>query len=100
MVEKEITIDMVKSYTYEGDDKMINLKSSKLPPVNKNFKATLKLKKGGEINAPKEWRMRIWKWWYWSRYDELVKNQNRMMVDVANSMLNQKHKIRYNNDKT
>ena len=85
----------IKTFTYDGSDDMINLDVMKIPPVNKTFKATLKLKNGKEIPAPDEWRLKIWKWWYRERQYELIRNQNRAFVDVANSMLNQRHKIRY-----
>ena len=88
----------IVTFTYDGRDDMIDLDAEKIPPVHKSFKATLKLKDGREVEPSKAWRNKIWNWWYHERYNELVKRNNRAMVDVANSMLNQKHKIAYNED--
>lgn len=94
-----IDASMIATYTYKGRDEMIDL-DAKRPPLkpHKDFKATLKLKDGREVPAPKSWRNKIWNWWYQERQNELIKRNNRAMVDVANSMLNQKHKIAYNRD--
>jgi hypothetical protein len=90
---------MIATYTYKGRDDMIDLNSEKIPQKpHKDFKATLKLKDGREVLASKSWRTKIWYWWYEERQNELIKRNNRAMVDVANSMLNQKHKIAYNED--
>ena len=88
---------MIATFTYKGRDDMIDLDSDNVPrKPHKNFKATLKLKDGRELPASKSWRNKIWNWWYQERQAELIKRSNRSMVDVANSMLNQKHKIAYN----
>jgi hypothetical protein len=83
----KITQDMVKTYTYDGSDDMINLDSEDIPKVHKKFKATLKLKDGRTVPAPREWREMIWKWWYNSRYDELVRQSNHAFIDMATSLL-------------
>lgn len=88
----------VVTFTYDGRDDMIDTGSEKIPRVHKDFKATLKLKDGREVEPSKTWRSKIWNWWYGERYNELVKRNNRALVDVANSMLNQKHKIAYNDN--
>ena len=88
---------MIATYTYKGRDDMIDLDSERIPrKPHKDFKATLKLKDGREVLASKSWRAKIWYWWYEERQNELIKRNNRAMVDVANSMLNQNHKIAYN----
>jgi hypothetical protein len=92
----KVKIEDISSYTYKGNDKMIDLESDKIPPVHKNFKASLKLKSGREIPASRSWRDKIWCWWYQKRKDELIVKSNHAIIDVANSMLNQKHKIQYN----
>lgn len=74
----------IRTFTYEGTDAMINFKSDKLPKVPKDFKATVKLKNGKEVTAPKEYRDQIWHWWYLFRKDELSRN---LLHQVANDML-------------
>ena len=60
----------VSTYTYEATPEMMTMKDE-VPPVHKDFKATLKLKDGREIKAPKTWRLKIWTWWYKARKDEI-----------------------------
>lgn len=88
----------VVTFTYDGRDDMIDLDSEKIPHVHKDFKATLKLKDGRKVEPSKTWVNKIWNWWYNERRGELIKRNNRALVDVANSMLNQKHKIAYNDN--
>jgi hypothetical protein len=91
----KITEDMVKTFTYSGNDNMVNLDSKRVPGVNPKFKVQLKLTNGKTITAPEEWRVKIWKWWYKERQYELIRNSNNAIIGVANSLLNQKHKIKY-----
>lgn len=91
----KITREMIKTYTYDGSDDMININSNKVPKVNEKFKCKLLLKNGKTIKAPDEWRSLIWNWWYQHRLHELIRYSNRKMVDVANSLLKQKNKIPY-----
>jgi len=89
----------IASFAYEGNDDMINLENEKIPKVHKNFKSMIILKNGDIISSPpKLWINKIWKWWYTERRNELIKQSNHMLIDVANSMLNQKHKIDYRDD--
>jgi hypothetical protein len=62
----------VKTFTYEGSDDMIQFDQSSIPSkIPSGFKATLKLKGGEEVKAPREWRQLIWKWWYGTRKDKI-----------------------------
>jgi hypothetical protein len=65
--------------------------SEKIPKCPKEFVATVTLKNGKKADA-REYglRTKIWEWWYVERRDKLL---NTCMVDVANSLLNQKSKI-------
>ena len=69
-----ITKNNIKTFTYEGRDDMIDFKNPEVPSVHKDFKATLKLKDGTEVEATRVWRKRIWTWWYKERREEITKN--------------------------
>lgn len=89
----------IVSYTYDGTDSMIDFNSEKVPPVNLKFKAKLRLKNGKLVEAPPEWRKKIWNWWYNTRKDEI---QTNILVQVKNDMLapnNPMYKRRYRNKK-
>ena len=89
----------IVSFTYDGSDDMIDLKTDKVPKTpHKNFKSMLKLKDGSMVVPPDSWMKKIWNWWYNERRNELITKSNHVMVDVANSMLNQKHKIPYRDE--
>ena len=61
----------VKSFIYEGNDKMIDFKASETPECPEEFKAQLRLTSGEIIDAPPDWRQKIWEWWFWSRRHEI-----------------------------
>ena len=75
------------SFTYEGDDSMIDLNKEEIPEPHPDFKATLKYRIEGEIVekvADTEYRKKIWEWWYDNRRDEI---RNSVIKDVANQLL-------------
>lgn len=74
----------IHSFTYEGNDKMIDMRSDDIPACPPEFKAELIMKDSGDVvDAPPVWRKRIWKWWYTSRRGDLIDAQNRMLVHVG-----------------
>lgn len=80
------TSDIV-SFTYDGNDSMLGSWGSdddKIPKCHPDFKATLKLKNGTEIDAPPKWRSKIWKWWITERREEVGRN---ILLQASRDML-------------
>lgn len=84
---KSVKKEDILTFTYDGRDDMIDVCAKKIPKCHSDFKCTLKLKDGREIDAPPSWRNKIWNWWYISRRDEILKYQDSCLIDVAKDML-------------
>jgi hypothetical protein len=74
MVAKQIPEKDVETFYYEGKDEWVDFKKSDIPPCPKAFKAKLKLVSGKTIDAPPDWRKKIWEWWYAARRGELFRD--------------------------
>jgi len=66
--------DEIKTFIYEGNDKMIDFNVKKTPKCPKEFKAQLRLINGKIVDAPPNWRQKIWEWWFWARRNEIEYN--------------------------
>jgi len=77
----------VVSYTYAGEDFMLGKSFGTDTPLPKRvhpeFVATIKLKDGSVVKAPREIRKMIWTWWVIQRRSELL---DHALVQVAKSM--------------
>lgn len=74
----------VEIFLYEGNDEMIDLGKDRLPKTSRDFVAQLKLKNGKIVDAPSEWRDKIWNWWYTARKVEI---QDSVLIQAAHSMV-------------
>ena len=64
-------MEKIVSFIYEGNDDMIDFSRDDIPPVAEGFVASLRLADGTVVEADREWRARIWEWWYSRRKNEI-----------------------------
>ena len=50
----------------------------------KEFEAKLRLKNGELVDAPPEWRKKIWGWWFHERWNEISLD---VLKQVSNDLL-------------
>ena len=56
----------IKRFSWKGDYLMVGEEfglNSPVPPVHANFEAKVCLEDGSWVDAPEEWRQKIWEWW-------------------------------------
>lgn len=74
----------IRSFLYEGTDRMIDFNTKEVPPIHFEFVAKLHLRNGTIVIAPTDWRKKIWNWWYVVRKAEI---ENNILIQAAHGML-------------
>ena len=75
--------DDIKTFIYEGNDKMIDFENVGIPHPHPDFVVQLRLQNDKLITAPSGWRERIWCWWYINRKNEVTDN---ILLQVSRSL--------------